>query len=426
MHETSFLKKSAYSIGFFLLTFVGLLFYYRQGGIVDSVYGNSATPGMRDVGVYIDAADKISRGESPYSQLNLGFRAGAFGTLIFLPFGTGSISFILSQALNLFGIFVFAYALLRNHSAPFFYFIASTFAIWFSCTREMLATGQITGVIFGLVGIGYFLTHSEKLFFNAAGGLLFAIAADLKPNLVVMLILGIYIYLQKIRLTVFLMGFLTLGHLFVNLVTSKFLELEWLDVLRTVSDPESNPHSSGTRTIWPLISELLGINGLPTLIPVMTFLILSLVLLVLLGIKRDFIYLVALVLVPVSYSYFHLYSFFPIALIFMWKTFTSKLWPEFGVGASFLLVSGVNLGLREFLISFVVLAVFLLESKRRTLIENHGVLIVISAFCGVSLLREVWLSEITTGFFGEVVNLNLLLALIVFSFFRGNSNLKRT
>jgi hypothetical protein len=289
----------------------------------------------------------------------------------------------------------------------------------------MLATGQITGVIFGLIGIGYLLTQSEKLFFNAAGGLLFAIAVDLKPNLVVMLILGIYIYLQKIRLAVFLFSFLILGHLFANLVTSKFLELEWLNVLKTVSDPESNPHSSGTRTIWPLISELLEINGLPTLIPVMTFLILSLVLLILLGIKRDFIYLVALVLVPVSYSYFHLYSFFPIALIFIWKTFTSKLWPEFGVGASFLLVSGVNLGLREFLISFIVLTVFLLECKRRTLIENHGALIVMSAFGGVSLLRGVWLSEISTGFFGEVVNLNFLLALIVFSFFRGNSNLTR-
>ncbi len=145
-----------------------------------------------------------------------------------------------------------------------------------------------------------------------------------------------------------------------------------------------------------------------------TFLILSLVLLILLSIKRDFIYLAALVLVPVSYSYFHLYSFFPIALIFIWKTFTSKLWPELGVGASFLLVSGVNLGLREFLISFVVLIVFLLECKRRTFIENHGALVAIGAFGGVSLLREFWLSEITAGFFGEVINLNLLLGLIFF------------
>lgn len=245
VRETNFLKKFAYPIGFFLFSFVGVLYYYRQGGIVDSVYGNSAIPGMRDVGVYIEAADKISRGESPYSQQNLGFRAGAFGTLIFLPFGTGSISFILTQALNLIGMFVFAYALLKNHSTPIFFFIASSFAIWFSCTREMLATGQITGVIFGLIGIGYLLIQSENLFFNAAGGLLFAIASDLKPNLVIMLILGIYIYLHKVRLVVFLFGFLILGHLFVNLLTSKFLELEWLDVLKTVSDPENNPHSSG-------------------------------------------------------------------------------------------------------------------------------------------------------------------------------------
>jgi hypothetical protein len=426
LRGNNFLSKSAYPIGFFFLTFIGLLYYYRQGGIVDSIYGDSAISGMRDVGVYIDAADKISRGESPYSQLNLGFRAGAFGTLIFLPFGTGSISFLLSQILNLFGIFVFAYALLRNHSAPFFFFIASTFAIWFSCTREILATGQITGVIFGLIGIGYLLTQSEKLIFNAVGGFFFAIAADLKPNLVAMLILGIYIYLQKVRLLVFPFLSVILGHLSVNLATSKFLEREWLDILKTVSNPEINPHSSGTRTIWPLIIEQLDIGSIPSLIPVMTFLILSSSLLILLGTKRDFIYLIALILVPVSYSYFHLYSFSPIALMFIWKTFTSKLWLEFGVGASFLLVSGVNLGLREFLISFVVLTVFLLECKRRTLIENHAALIVMSAFGGVSLLRGVWLSEISTGFFGEVVNLNLLLALIVFSFFRGNSKLTRT
>ncbi len=70
-----------------------ILFYYRRGGVVDSIYASHSQPGLRDVGIYMRAAQDILAQKSPYDLEGLAFRSGTFGVMVFSILGAGSLGF---------------------------------------------------------------------------------------------------------------------------------------------------------------------------------------------------------------------------------------------------------------------------------------------------------------------------------------------
>ena len=84
-----------------------LMFYYRQGGIVDGFDPNNS---LRDLGVLTRAGDSVIQGFSPYNDDGHWMK---YGTFVSIPYGisgillNAKILFVVSQILNLVGIWFF-------------------------------------------------------------------------------------------------------------------------------------------------------------------------------------------------------------------------------------------------------------------------------------------------------------------------------
>jgi hypothetical protein len=254
-------------VAFGLASLCYLLFYYRQGGVKDVGVIN---PGIRDVGVYVDAGKLILRGENPY--VLIGNRFGFVGCVPFaivsylIPSNFETLFF---QLLNLTGclvfVFVFKKFFPRNNTG-----LVVVTLLFISSTREMLVTNQITGIIMGLLASAFYLSEigieksSKKCTFFAAG--LFVMALDLKPHLVI-IFLGVYLISSKNRSLFFMTTFLWVGlHGLVDLMHQEILEFDWLKVLTDLQNQAQGGNLNDSVSFWPLINEISGFAHIPLFI----------------------------------------------------------------------------------------------------------------------------------------------------------------
>ena len=403
-----YLRSDFFFFSYFLVCSSLLLFYYRQGGPVDAIYSSTTKPGMRDVGIYIKAAQSIVQGVSPYNPQALEFRSGAFGVIFFAFFGKDSLSFIVLLILNLIGPIVFAFAVLKAKASKYQILVLSITSLWFSCSREVLSTGQITGILMGLIGIGYMLIRSKSKIVQAVGGLPFAIVLDLKPHVFLIFIIALYMYCRKFHGFLMVILYLVVGHLLINFRCQTFIEDDWVKTLFAVSDTTSNPTSSGSRTIWPIVRSLLSLDSIPSFFPIVVFLTLGLLVLIQIQKSPNFSLVFGSLLVPVTYSYFHLYSFLPIAMLLLWALIRLHRPVFLGIIFSFLVISGSNLGAREAFISFTIFFVFTIQififfSKRAKFLGVFS-----ASFIFTLLVRYILNAYIKEQQFWEVININFL------------------
>lgn len=326
---------------------IAILFFYRRGGVVDSIYGIHNAPGFRDTGIYAWAAEQLLSKLSPYTDPGLSFRSGSFGVLIFGLLPMNSIAYIFYQVLNLLGIIMFCKVFLDGFISRELYFICLAIGICFSCVREIFSTGQITGILVGLIAIGFLGLKSRKMTGRLGGALLFSIAVDLKPNLFIFFIVGSFIYLNRTRDFWMPITFLLSGHLAIDVYVGRFLERDWVTTLMEVSDPTRDPSNTGTRTIWPLIKSLFKIEIIPSQIPTFVFIILGFALLYSISKTKSCLLLFLTLIVPAFYNYFHLYSFYPFAIC-VFAILVRQVMPiSLGAMLPFLLVSGGHFGLSQ-------------------------------------------------------------------------------
>lgn len=353
-------EKSLSFIGvaFLFVSMVAILFYYRRGGIVDSTGSLSGTPGYRDIGIFVNAAQNLLSGLSPYSLSDLSYRSGSFGVLIFGILDSNPISFVIYQILNMLGFAFFAKVLLRNFISQEVFIACLVVGIWFSCVREVFSTGQITGILAGLAGLGYICVNSSFFPSRLLGALYFAIALDLKPNLFITFVLACYAFHNRIH-EVF-MPFLILlgGHIVMNIYTGSLLEREWFETLKKVSDPGRDPTSTGTRTIWPIVRRLFNLEVLPHWLPTTIFIFLSIMCLIFVLRSRSQLLLFLTLIIPAFYSYFHLYSFFPFAILMVASCIRFNMPSSLGVTISVLLASGSSFGFAQYVFCIIIGTVF--------------------------------------------------------------------
>jgi hypothetical protein len=144
----------------------------------------------------------------------------------------------------------------------------------------------------------------------------------------------------------------------VNIYFGKFLQVEWFRSLQQITDPELNPTSTGTKVIWPLLVELFHLEAIPALAPLFLYSVLTTVLLVLLYLYNSQVLWLASLVIPVTYSYFHLYSFFPIAFLALAFAVERKMSLLLALLLVFSFFSGSNFDLMHLLIT-LILSVFL-------------------------------------------------------------------
>lgn len=331
-----------------------ILYIYRRGGVVDAVYGLQNSPGFRDTGIYARAAEQLLSKLSPYSDPGLAFRSGSFGVLIFGLLPMGSITFICYQILNLFGIIIFCKVFLSNLLSRELYYISLALGICFSCVREIFSTGQITGILAGLIALGFESLKSQRMTLRLGGAFLFSIAVDLKPNLLIFFVAGSYILFNRIRDSWMPIAFLLGGHLVVDVYVGRFLERDWIITLMKVSDPLRDPSNTGTRTIWPLIKTLPGIEIIPSQIPSLVFIILGCALLYFISKTNNYFLFFLTLIIPAFYNYYHLYSFYLFAILVFAIVIRQAMPVILGIIFPFLLVSGGHFGFNQLLFCTVL------------------------------------------------------------------------
>jgi hypothetical protein len=333
---------------------VTILFYYRRGGAVDSIYGSNSQPGLRDMGIYMRAAQDLLAQKSPYDFEGLAFRSGTFGVMIFSILGAGSLGFFISQLLNLAGFAYFSIVMFRSTLQAERILILVSVGIWFSCLREVFSTGQITGIITGLLAWGFqnlkTLSYRGKFF----SGLAFSLALDLKPNLVLFFIITSYIFFQKIKDIWIPIVILVIGHALIDIYTQTILEKDWFAVLSSVSDPDRDPTNTGTRTIWPIIRLLLNGEVVARHIPTLIFILLGVALIIAISRNLNIRWVYASLMLPVFYNYFHLYSFFSIAILILGIGIEKRRPVMLGVTLPFLLISGSNFSIQHLIFSTLI------------------------------------------------------------------------
>ena len=289
-----------------------LCYYYRQGGIKDHGLEN---PGVRDVGVYIEAGRAVLQGVNPYRILDIRF--GTFGPV---PFGIASYlipdSFqtIFFQLINLGGIYLFI--LILGHRFP----NCNTSLVFFtviltSATRELLVTNQITGILMGLIAIGYHLVDSARYtsnrFILVLASFCFAIAIDLKPHLIFIFVLMLAISKRKYLLLLTTGTVWVVAHLIIDVSQRTFLELDWLNTLMRLSHAAESGKLGDSVTFGPIVTNAFPGLNIPTFVMSIPYL-LGVVVLLKYARKKDFADLMGWILILPSISiYFHFYDLIP-------------------------------------------------------------------------------------------------------------------
>jgi len=317
-------------------------------------------PPLRDVGLYIDAGKAILNGENPYDTV--GNRFGFVGCIPFALIATvfpESVLNLTFQLLNILGLitFILIFNKLYTNFRPELVIITS---LWLSSFRETLATNQITGILLGLLSIGYYFSLPNKLqaskFKIVAGAFSLVLAIDLKPHLSLIFFVILVVKSRNFQLFKFVALVWVILHGLVNLSQRKILEFSWLDKVLDLQNQAENASLGDSVSFWPLLSTALSIESFPTLLlflPVLTVFVCLILLSNSLTWQDVFIWSF---LTPSFFIYFHHYDIVP-AVVLILILIQSRYFKYLLIPVGFFLIPIEFDSLRN---QALVLAIFLL------------------------------------------------------------------
>ena len=255
-------KGTVYSILATVLISSLIVFEYRDGTLGDANY-------------YISNGDRLLDGENVYAD---GFRSGPLGAIylyivsvLFAP----TILEVLLQLCNIIGPILFVTLLFDDKRSAIKYW---PILITFSAFRELLVNHQINGLILILLSVFLITRRSEKFLINLVGNFAAAFALDLKPHLVIPILLSLTMF-KKDWMNLLKIAFITTFlHITVNLHLGTVTEIQWIENLRQISSASQNSDWADIFNIWPLIDQLINSPEVMKVIALSTFLALCLTL----------------------------------------------------------------------------------------------------------------------------------------------------
>jgi hypothetical protein len=297
---------------FSVLSTLLLLFYYRAGGIADT---GRLKVGLRDLGPFVEGGKAIISGINPYDPVIT--RGGSAGSLaigilsILIPQGLVMISF---QALNFLGLFYFIRKFPIQLALETRYIIF-LIAIWSAPFRENLSLNQITGIVLGLITLG-FLTEFRKnrVLKIVISRLSIGLAVDLKPQIVVPIIFIFFIF-KYFRREILEAGTTLLTiHLIIDLRIGEIIEKDYIHFLSTLAKQSKGSDFGDSVTYWPLLQDL-GINLRGIFVGTISMIVVGFLIYKLTAIKNPASILAMSLIVPTFGSYFHLYDAIGVATV---------------------------------------------------------------------------------------------------------------
>lgn len=270
------------------------------------------TSTLGDSGYYITNGHKLLLGENVYKD---GFRSGSFGSVALYLISivlTNRVTEIIFQILNLIGPIVLVTILTWNKFKVLKYW---PLLVLIAPSRELLVNHQINGVIYFLISISLVLGKSKIKYFYILSFLPAAIALDLKPHLVLPILLAFattrknMISILRVLITNLLM------HLLIDIRVRQLTEFNWIQNLTSLSSSQEHTKWYEIYNIWPIVD----MSPLPTnftkMIGITTF-VLILCLLPLIARKFGVIVSVSIALIsPIIGLYCHLYDLAPFVVL---------------------------------------------------------------------------------------------------------------
>lgn len=376
------------TIGFSVII---ICFYYRSGGMKDLDYFG---PPLRDIGLYIDAGKAILNGENPYDTI--GNRFGFVGCIPFALIATvfpESVLNLIFQLFNILGLitFILIFNKLYTNFRPELVIITS---LWLSSFRETLATNQITGILLGLLSIGYYFSLPNKLqvskFKIVAGAFSLVLAIDLKPHLSLIFFVILVVKSRNFQLFKFVTLVWVILHGLVNLSQRKILEFSWLDKVLDLQNQAENASLGDSVSFWPLLSKALSIESFPTLLlflPMLTVFVCLILLSNSLTWQDVFVWSF---LTPSFFIYFHHYDIVP-AVVLILILIQSRYFKYLLIPVGFFLIPIEFDSLRN---QALVLAIFLLwKYQLKPYISYSNLIISWSSL----ILMHIFNSQITSS-----------------------------
>lgn len=244
-----FLSIKSFNHILILASIFFLLHEYRVGSPrVD----HTNFPGLRDLGTYMQAGNSVLNGQNPYANPVL--RIGAWGAL---PFGVFSFihnvqfSVLFFQILNLLGVFLSVRYFTNFYKAAF----SPVFLllIWSSGFRELLVNCQITGIILGLTTIGIICLRRNKPLFDLYGAICISLAVDMKPHLVMVLMIVLFIEIKRLRPVLLTLGTSIITHLGIDLYIKQNTTFEWVSRLIGLRNSANDSSLGDTQTFWRIL-----------------------------------------------------------------------------------------------------------------------------------------------------------------------------
>lgn len=310
------MKKYVFGFGI-LISVAYLMFYYRNVGLHDGF-------------VYIQAGQDIANGNNPYSEGIT--RSGTVSSLILyfiyalIPNSIAAQTF---QIMNLSFVAWFLWVLRGNKWDIEDYLLAVLVSVWLSPVRELLAINQVDAFVVGLLGTAIWIHSKPSASMPSAKyawiGLCFALAIDLKPHLLIVVLLVWAVLERSIAIIAWTVAIFTALHIAIDLYIGEITELTWFSRVVDVKDTAGTAELGDSVTIWPIFQKLfpdrseLVQNASLVLFLSVTFMALFY------AIKGNSNYSLLIALAaPGFYIYFHFYDMIPLALIFVSYLVRSK------------------------------------------------------------------------------------------------------
>lgn len=321
MHDTQVTsgryKRYAFGLGI-IVSVAYLMFYYRNVGLHDGF-------------VYIQAGQDVANRENPYKDGIT--RSGTASSLILYALYTlipNSIVAQMFQVLNFSCIAWFLWSLRGQKWEIENYLLAVLVSFWLSPIRELLAINQVNAFVVALIGTIIWISSNHgfnhKYLKHGGMGLCFALAIDLKPHLLLVVLVVWAVSERNFNLILWTIGIFTALHLAINLYIGEITEVTWISRLLTLKDGAATTQFGDSVTFWPIFQKIFPnwIDYVPTI---------SLILLLIVSLwaayeasKQNANSAILLALAaPAFFVYFHFYDMISIALIFVAHLIQSKI-----------------------------------------------------------------------------------------------------
>lgn len=286
------------------------------------IFGKFQTFSLGDGSYYTTNGQKILSGVNVYEQ---GFRSGSFGAVFLYLVSkilTNSITEIFFQLSNVMGPLLLVSVITKQRYKVFKFW---PLLVLIAPSRELLVNHQINGFLYLLITIWLVLINSKFKYANLVSIPFATIALDLKPHLIIPILLTQAISKKRYFNLLHILFFELIMHLIIDLRLKTLSEIYWIKNLTSLSSTHEYGEWYENYNVWPLIDKILLPTSVTKILAVASFGLL-LFMLPIISRKKGVPFSVAVAFAsPIVGLYCHLYDLAPFVVLAIFATYSNPV-----------------------------------------------------------------------------------------------------